>query len=63
MLLQPADCRAGVPTAQVHHQVDGPAATFLAMPVEELGTRDRKRAVLGLPSRPVAAIPFGSPAH
>jgi hypothetical protein len=61
MLLEPLDRRAGIHSAQVHHQVDRPATTFVAMPVEELGPRYRKRATLGAPLRPVAPVTFRAP--
>jgi hypothetical protein len=53
MLLEPLDRRADIHIPQVHHQIDRPTATFVAMPVEELGTRYRKRALFGVPLIPV----------
>ena len=38
-----------------------PPPPCFQMPVEELGTRDRKRTALGAPLRPVAPVTFGAP--
>jgi hypothetical protein len=61
MLLEPRDGGVGLHLPQVHHQVDRPTAAFVAMPVEELGPRDRKRTAVGTPLIPVAPIPLGAP--
>ena len=61
MLLEPRDRGVGLHVRQVHHQVDRPTAASLEMPVEELGTRDRKRTAVGTPLIPVAPIPLGAP--
>ena len=62
MLLEPLDRGGDIHVPEVHYQVDRPATTFAAVPVEELGTRHRKRATLGPPTRLVVPITLGAPA-
>ena len=61
MLLEPPDRGGDIHLPEVHDQVDRPATTFVAVPVEELGTRHRKRPTLGLPLIPVVPITLGAP--
>ncbi len=62
MLLKPLDRGGDIHAPEVHYQVDRPATTFAAVPVEELGARYRKRAMLGPPLMPVVPITLGAPA-
>jgi len=61
MLLQPLNRLADIHAPEVHHQVDGPATTFVSPPVEELGGGHRKRAALSPPLIPVVPITLGAP--
>ena len=61
MLLEPRDSRAGVHAPQVHHQVDRSATAFVAVPVEELGARYRKRTTFGAPLSSVSPVTFRAP--
>ncbi len=62
MLLEPLDRGGDIHVPEVHHQVDRPATTFVAMPVVELGAGYRKRAALGPPLIPIVPITLGAPA-
>jgi hypothetical protein len=56
MTPEPLDGLPGVPTGEVHHQIDGTPATMTILPVEELGAGDRKRAAVSVPPRFVSPI-------
>ena len=62
MLPEPLDRGGDIHVPEVHYQVDRPAATLMAAPVEEPGARYRKRATLGPPLVPLAPITLGAPA-
>ena len=49
MTPEPVNSFAGIPTAQMHHQVDGSAATVRGMPVEEFRAGDTQRAAVSVP--------------
>jgi len=56
VLLEPGYRSPVVDGGQVHDQVDRAASAHTAPPVDELGARDRKRPLFGVPLRAVALV-------
>jgi hypothetical protein len=46
---EPVNGLPGIPTTQMHHQVDRTSATMAIMPVEEFRAGDTQRAAASLP--------------
>jgi hypothetical protein len=61
MTPEPADGLPGVPTAQMHHQVDRAASTMASVPVEEFRAGDRKRATRGTPLGLISPVTLRPP--